>query len=151
MKKVTPFIWFDGEAEAAAQLYVSIFKNSRITKVSRWGGGPWAGQVMSVEFVLDGDAFIAFNGGPHYKLNPAFSMFVLCETQEEVDTVWEKLLEGGRPDRCGWLQDRFGLSWQVVPKGLQEALQHPDPERARKALEAMMQMVKLDIRAIQQA
>ena len=153
MHKITPFLWFDGQAEEAMKFYVSIFKNSKVGKVSRWGeGGPGPkGTVMSASFELDGQPFHALNGGPHYKFTPAISMFVSCETQAEVDELWEKLGAGGAPNRCGWLTDKFGLSWQIIPTALGEALNNPDPEKAKRAMQAMMQMTKIDVAALKQA
>jgi len=153
MHKITPFLWFDGQAEEAMNFYVSIFKNSKIGKVSRWGeAGPGPkGTVMSASFELDGQPFHALNGGPHYKFTPAISMFVSCETQAEVDELWDKLSAGGTPSRCGWLTDKFGLSWQIIPTALGAALGNPDPAKAARAMQAMMQMVKIDIAALERA
>jgi predicted 3-demethylubiquinone-9 3-methyltransferase (glyoxalase superfamily) len=153
MHKITPFLWFDGQAEEAMNFYVSIFKNSKVGKVSRWGeGGPGPkGTVMSASFELDGQPFHALNGGPHYKFTPAISMFVSCETQAEVDELWDKLCAGGAPNRCGWLTDKFGLSWQIIPTALGAALGNPDPAKAARAMQAMMQMVKIDIAALERA
>jgi predicted 3-demethylubiquinone-9 3-methyltransferase (glyoxalase superfamily) len=153
MEKITPFLWFDKEAEEAANFYVSVFDNSKISSVSRSGeAGP--GQkatAMSVTFELEGRPFFALNGGPHYKLTPAISLFVNCETQGEVDALWDKLCEGGKPLRCGWLTDKFGLSWQIIPSVLGKLLQSPDREKANRAMKAMLAMEKLDIRALQDA
>ncbi|MCF6404361.1 VOC family protein [Chitinophaga filiformis] len=153
MQKITPFLWFDTQAEEAAKLYTSLFKNSSIGKISRYPPGVpgQEGKVMTIEFTLDGQDFIALNGGPHYSFTPAVSMFIKCETQEEVDRLWTALTEGGSEDRCGWLKDKFGLSWQVVPDGLQELLQDKDPGRAQRAVSAMMQMQKLDIAVLEEA
>lgn len=153
MQKITPFLWFDSQAEEAMNFYVSIFKNSKIGKISRWGeAGPGAkGTVMSASFELDGQPFIALNGGPHYRFTPAISMFVNCESQAEVDELWEKLSAGGTPSRCGWLTDKFGLSWQIIPTALGEALGNPDPAKAARAMQAMLQMVKIDIAALEAA
>jgi predicted 3-demethylubiquinone-9 3-methyltransferase (glyoxalase superfamily) len=153
MHKITPFLWFDGQAEEAMNFYVSIFKNSKVGKVSRWGeAGPGPkGTVMSASFELDGQPFHALNGGPHYKFTPAISMFVSCETQAEVDELWDKLSAGGAPNRCGWLTDKFGLSWQIIPTALGAALGNPDPAKAARAMQAMMQMVKIDIAALERA
>ena len=154
MQKIRPFLWFDTEAEAAANLYVSIFKNSRVTDVTRYGAvgpGP-AGSVMTVAFVLDGQEFIALNGGPHFRFTEAVSMFVTCEDQAEVDYFWDKLIAGGgEPSRCGWLKDRFGLSWQIVPGALWTMLHDKDPERSARVMQAMLQMRKLDIAALRRA
>jgi predicted 3-demethylubiquinone-9 3-methyltransferase (glyoxalase superfamily) len=153
MHKITPFLWFDGQAEEAMNFYVSIFKNSKVGKVSRWGeAGPGPkGTVMSASFELDGQPFHALNGGPHYKFTPAISMFVSCETQAEVDELWDKLCAGGAPNRCGWLTDKFGLSWQIIPTALGAALGNPDAAKAARAMQAMMQMVKIDIAALERA
>ncbi len=153
MNKITPFLWFDGQAEEAMNLYTSIFKNSKIGKVSRWGkGGPGVeGSVMSATFELEGQEFFALNGGPHFKFTPAISFFINCETQQEVDDLWSALSEGGRTDRCGWLQDKFGLSWQVVPSVLNKFLQDPDKTKAARVMQAMMTMEKLDIAGLQAA
>ncbi|SDH44638.1 VOC family protein [Chitinophaga filiformis] len=153
MQKITPFLWFDTQAEEAAKLYTSLFKNSSIGKISRYPPGlpGQEGKVMTVEFKLDGQDFIALNGGPHYSFTPAVSMFIKCETQEEVDKLWNALSEGGTIEQCGWLRDKFGLSWQVVPNGLQELLQDKDPGRAQRAMTAMMKMKKLDIGVLEEA
>jgi predicted 3-demethylubiquinone-9 3-methyltransferase (glyoxalase superfamily) len=153
MQKITPFLWFDKEAEEAANFYISVFKNSKIESVSRYGeAGPGQkGAVMSVIFELEGQPFYALNGGPHYKFTPAISLFVNCETQEEVDALWEKLCEGGKPIRCGWLTDKYGLSWQIIPSVLGKLLQSPDREASNRAMKAMLAMNKLDIRALQDA
>ena len=152
-KKITPFLWFDNQAEEAAEFYVSVFENSEILSVSRYGeAGPGVpGTAMTVHFRLDGQEFEALNGGPHYTFSEAISFVIDCETQEEVDYYWSKLSEGGRPDQCGWLKDRFGLSWQVVPRALIELLQDPDPERANRVMQAMLQMTKIDIAALEEA
>jgi len=153
MQKIVTFLWFDTQAEEAANLYVSIFKNSKIGKISRYGdAGPGPkGSAMGVSFQLEGQEFYALNGGPHFKFTPAISLFVNCETQEEVDELWDKLSVGGRQDRCGWLQDKYGLSWQIIPKVLGELLGNKDPQIAQRAMKAMLQMSKIDIRALQQA
>ena len=153
MQKIVTFLWYDTQAEEAANFYVSIFKNSKIGKISRYGeGGPGPkGSVMGVTFELAGQEFFALNGGPHFKFTPAISLFVNCETQEEVDELWAKLSAGGRPDRCGWLQDKYGLSWQIIPKVLGELLGNKDPQIAQRAMQAMLQMSKIDIRTLQQA
>ena len=153
MHRITPFLWFDTEAEDAARLYVSIFKNSRITSVARYGkAGPGPeGTVMTVHFELDGQPFIALNGGPHFKFNEAVSFSVECQTQEEVDRYWEKLSEGGEEGPCGWLKDRYGLSWQVNPTVLGDMLNDPDPEKAKRVMEAMLEMTKIDIAALEAA
>lgn len=153
MQKITPFLWFDGQAEEAANFYVSIFKNSRITHVSRYGEGAPVpkGTVMSASFQLEGQDFIALNGGPQFKFTPAISLFVSCETQTEVDELWQKLSAGGKPERCGWLKDKYGLSWQIIPTILGKLLQDPDPAKAKRAMTAMLQMDKIDIQRLQQA
>jgi predicted 3-demethylubiquinone-9 3-methyltransferase (glyoxalase superfamily) len=153
MQKITPFLWFDGNAEEAANFYISIFKNSKMGKISRYGdAGPGPkGSAMSVTFQIEGQEFFALNGGPQFKFTPAVSFFVNCETQLEVDELWEKLSAGGRTDRCGWLQDKFGLSWQIIPTVLGQLLGDKDPQRAKRAMQAMLQMTKLDIKKLQQA
>jgi len=152
-KKITPFLWFDTHAEEAATVYTSIFKNSRITDVSRYGAagpGP-AGTAMTVSFELDGQEFTALNGGPQYTFTEAISFSVSCESQAEVDMFWEALGEGGEPGPCGWLKDRFGLSWQIVPTRLPELLSDPDPGRSQRAMQAMMAMGKIDIAELERA
>ena len=153
MQKITPFLWFNGQAEEAANLYTSLFKNSKIGNVARYGAaGPGPkGSVMSVTFQIEGQEFIALNGGPQFTFSPAVSFLVSCETQEEVDRLWEKLSEGGRKDRCGWLQDKFGLSWQIVPSVLGKMLHDNDPEKSKKVMSAMLQMDKLDIQGLERA
>ena len=153
MQKITPFLWFDGNAEEAANFYISIFKNSKMGKISRYGdAGPGPkGSVMSVTFQIEGQEFFALNGGPHFKFTPAISFFVDCKTQEEVDELWDKLSAGGRTDRCGWLQDKFGLSWQIIPTVLGQLLGDKDPQRAKRAMQAMLKMTKIDGKALQQA
>lgn len=153
MQKITPFLWFNGKAEEAAKLYTSLFKNSKIGNVARYGEaghGP-KGTVMSVTFQLDGQEFIALNGGPQFTFSPAVSFLVSCETQEEVDRLWEKLSEGGQKQRCGWLQDKYGLSWQIVPSVLGKLLHDKDPEKSKKVMNAMLQMDKLDIEGLERA
>lgn len=153
MQKITPFLWFDGNAEEAANFYVSIFKNSKIGTIGRYGeAGPGPkGGVMIVTFQLEGQEFTALNGGPQFKFTPAISLFVNCETQEEVDELWEKLAAGGRKDRCGWLQDKYGLSWQIIPTALGKLMSDPDPEKSGRVMKAMLQMDKIDIKRLQQA
>ena len=153
MQKITPFLWFDGKAEEAMNFYVSIFKNSKVGTVSRYGeAGPGAkGTVMSATFQLDGQEFFALNGGPQFTFTPAISFFVNCETQKEIDELWEKLSEGGEKQRCGWLKDKYGLSWQIVPSGLGKLLHDKDAAKAKRVMQAMMQMEKLDINVLQQA
>jgi predicted 3-demethylubiquinone-9 3-methyltransferase (glyoxalase superfamily) len=153
MQKITPFLWFDNNAEEAAELYVSIFKDSKILSVSRYGdAGPGpAGSAMSVTFELEGQQFMALNGGPQYKFTEAISLFVHCTTQEEVDDLWARLSAGGEEGPCGWLKDRYGLSWQIVPSVLGEWLGDEDAERAKRVMQAMLQMKKLDIQRLKQA
>ncbi len=152
-QKITPFLWFDGQAEEAAKLYVSILPNSRILNVTHYAeGGPGeAGSVLTVEFELDGCKFVALNGGPEYKFTPAVSFQIACATQEEVDRLWQKLGDGGREDQCGWLTDRYGVSWQVTPTVLGELLGDPDPVKSSRVMAAMMPMKKLDIAALRKA
>ena len=153
MPRITPFLWFDTEAEEAAEWYCSIFPNSKITAVSHYtDAGPLpAGSVMTVSFVLDGQEFTALNGGPQFKFTEAISMLINCADQAEVDHYWDRLLEGGEESMCGWLKDRYGFSWQVVPAGLDELFADPDPGRAHRAFQAMLQMRKLDIEAMRRA
>ena len=153
MQSITPFLWFDGNAEEAIDFYVSIFRDSKVESVSRWGeGGPGPkGTVMSATFRLAGQKFMALNGGPQFKFTPAISLFVNCETQEEIDDLWEKLSAGGSKERCGWLTDRYGLSWQVVPSVLGPLMGDPDPVRSKRVVAAMLQMTKLDIAALKRA
>ncbi|MBI5080122.1 MAG: VOC family protein [Chloroflexi bacterium] len=147
MKKITPFLWFDTQAEEAMNFYVSIFKNTKVLNVSP---GP-NGRAMSVSFELEGQEFMAFNAGPEFKFTEAISLFVDCKTQEEVDELWEKLSAGGEKSRCGWLKDKFGLSWQIVPSALGELLGDKDPEKSKRVMEAMLQMNKLDIAGLRRA
>ena len=154
MQKITPFLWFDNNAEEAMHFYVSIFKNSKIGTVSRYGdAGPGPkGTVMLATFELEGQQFMALNGGPHYKLSPAISLYVDCKTQEEVDELWAKLTaDGGKEDRCGWLTDKFGLSWQIIPSLLGEMLSDSDREKSQRVMKAMLQMSKIDIEALKRA
>ncbi|MVM33521.1 VOC family protein [Spirosoma sp. HMF4905] len=153
MQKITTFLTFNNQAEEAATLYTSLFKNSKIGRISHYGeGAPVpAGSVMSVTFQLDGQEFMALNGGPHFKFSDGISLFVNCETQEEIDTYWEKLSEGGEKGPCGWLKDKFGVSWQIVPSELGSLLSNKDPEKAKRAMAAMMKMSKLDIKALEEA
>jgi predicted 3-demethylubiquinone-9 3-methyltransferase (glyoxalase superfamily) len=153
MQKITPFLWFDGRAEEAANHYTSLFPNSKIVHVARYGdAGPGPkGSVMTVAFQLDGQDFVALNGGPQFKFNEAISFVVNCETQQEIDSLWEKLCAGGQPSRCGWLKDKFGLSWQIVPVALGRMLADPDPDKSRRVMEAMLQMDKLEIGRLKQA
>ncbi len=153
MQKITPFLWFNDNAEEAMNYYVSIFVNSEIKNVMRYGeAGPGsAGSVMSATFILNGQEFQALNGGPQYKFTEAISMFVKCETQEEVDELWEKLTDGGEPGKCGWLKDRFGLSWQIIPNKLGELLSSSDPEKSKRAMQAMLKMTKINITELENA
>jgi predicted 3-demethylubiquinone-9 3-methyltransferase (glyoxalase superfamily) len=154
MQKITTFLWFDNQAEEAARLYTSIFDNSRIVDVQRYGeGGPGpAGTVMTVRFELAGQQFIALNGGPHHQFNEAISLYVDCGGQDEVDELWAKLTaDGGEEGPCGWLKDRYGLSWQVVPKRLIDLLGDPDPAKSSRVMQAMMQMKKIDVQALEDA
>ena len=157
MQKITPFLWFDDKAEEAAKFYVSLFKNSKIGDIARYddAGAKAAGRpkesVMVVEFQLEGQEFVALNGGPHFKFTEAISFVVNCETQEEVDYFWEKLLEGGQESQCGWLKDKYGLSWQIVPTILPELLQDKDPQKSQRVMKAMLQMKKIDIQTLKQA
>jgi predicted 3-demethylubiquinone-9 3-methyltransferase (glyoxalase superfamily) len=150
MQKITPFLWFDNQAEEATNLYVSIFKNSKVVRVTRNGPEP-KDSVMSTTFQLDGQEFYALNGGPLFTFTPAISFFIHCETQAEIDEFWEKLSAGGTQERCGWLKDKFGVSWQVVPAILGKLLQSPDPAKSKRVMAAMLQMNKLDIKGLQQA
>jgi predicted 3-demethylubiquinone-9 3-methyltransferase (glyoxalase superfamily) len=153
MKKIIPFLWYDDRAEEAANFYVSIFKNSRIVSVSRYGDtGPGPkGKAMSVTFQLDGEEFYALNGGPVFKFTEAISFFVNCETQQEVDELWEKLSAGGKESQCGWLKDKYGLSWQVVPTALGKYLGDKDPVKSKRVMQAMLKMGKIDIEKLKQA
>jgi predicted 3-demethylubiquinone-9 3-methyltransferase (glyoxalase superfamily) len=153
LQKITPFLWFDNQAEEAMNFYVSIFKNSKRGRISRYGeAGPGPkGAVMVASFELEGQKFIALNGGPHFKFTEAVSFLVNCETQDEVDAFWEKLSEGGSKGQCGWLKDKFGLSWQIVPTILGELMSDPDPEKSKRVMTAMLQMKKLDINALKRA
>jgi len=153
IQKITTFLWFDNNAEEAIHFYVSVFRNSKLVSVIRHGeAGPGPkGTVLGATFELEGQQFFALNGGPKFKFTEAISLFVSCETQEEIDTLWENLSAGGWKDRCGWLKDKFGLSWQIVPTVLLKMLQDPDSQKADRVMRAMMQMDKLDIRRLQQA
>ncbi len=153
MPKISAFLWFDRQAEEAANFYIKTFKNSKILNITRYGeAGPGPkGSVMTIEFTLDGQEFIALNGGPHFKFNEAISFSVDCKTQEEVDLYWAKLSEGGEEQPCGWLKDKFGLSWQVNPTILGEMLGDPDPQKAERVTEAMLKMKKIDIAALKKA
>jgi predicted 3-demethylubiquinone-9 3-methyltransferase (glyoxalase superfamily) len=153
MPTISPFLWFDTQAEQAANLYVSVFKNSRVLTTSRYGdAGPGPkGSVMTVTFELDGQRFIALNGGPHFKFTEAVSFSVDCQTQQEVDDYWSKLSAGGEEGPCGWLKDQYGLSWQINPTILGKMLSDPDPLKAKRVMEAMLQMKKIDIAGLQRA
>ena len=153
MQKITPFLWFDDQAEDAMNFYVSIFKNSKITSLTRYGdAGPGPkGTVVTGTFQLEGQEFMALNGGPQFKFTEAISFFVDCKTQQEVDELWEKLSEGGEKSRCGWLKDKYGLSWQIIPTALGEMLRDKDPEKSKRVMMAMMQMIKIDIAALDRA
>jgi len=153
MQKITPFLWFDNNAEEAANFYVSVFKNSKVLNIARYGEvGPGPkGTVMTVEFELDGQEFVALNGGPRFKFTEAVSFVVNCDTQEEVDYYWERLSEGGEKSRCGWLRDKFGLGWQVTPTILGKLLADKDQEKANRVMQTMLKMDKLDIEPLQRA
>jgi predicted 3-demethylubiquinone-9 3-methyltransferase (glyoxalase superfamily) len=153
VQKITPFLWFDGRAEEAANFYTSIFKNSKIQSVSRYGdAGPGPkGSVMLTKFLIDGQEFTALNGGPQFTFSPAISFLVHCETQGEVDELWERLSEGGIKRNCGWLQDKFGVSWQIVPTILSKLLGDKDPEKSRRVMKAMLQMNKIEIEPLKRA
>jgi predicted 3-demethylubiquinone-9 3-methyltransferase (glyoxalase superfamily) len=151
--KITPNLWFDTEAEEAAEFYISVFPNSRIVNVARYteAGPREAGTVMTVEFELDGNRFVGINGSPQFKFDEAISFQITCETQDDVDHYWERLTEGGKEGQCGWLTDRFGLSWQVVPTGMEVVFGDPDPKKAERAMAAMLKMSKLDIAELRRA
>jgi predicted 3-demethylubiquinone-9 3-methyltransferase (glyoxalase superfamily) len=153
MQKITPFLWFDGKAEEAMNFYISIFKNSKVLSISRYGeAGPGPkGTVMTTTFELNGQEFIALNGGPQFTFTEAISFVVNCETQHEVDELWEKLSTGGQKSRCGWLKDKYGLSWQVIPTILVELLQDKDPAKSSRVMQAMLQMDKIDIETLRRA
>jgi predicted 3-demethylubiquinone-9 3-methyltransferase (glyoxalase superfamily) len=152
-QRIVPNLWFDTEAEEAAEFYISVFKNSRIRNIARYteAGPRPAGMVMTVEFELDGQRFVGINGGPEFKFDEAVSFEIDCEAQEEIDYYWERLTDGGKEGPCGWLTDRYGLSWQVVPTGMEELFNDPDPKRAERAMQAMLGMHKLDIAALRSA
>jgi predicted 3-demethylubiquinone-9 3-methyltransferase (glyoxalase superfamily) len=157
MQKITPHLWFDNNAEEAAKFYISIFKNSKIIDITHYGksaaevSGRPKGTIMTVRFVLEGQQFMALNGGPIFKFSPAISFLVSCETQEEVDDLWEKLSEGGEIEQCGWLKDKFGVSWQIVPNILSEMVQEKDTMKLESVINAMLQMKKLDIQGLKNA
>jgi predicted 3-demethylubiquinone-9 3-methyltransferase (glyoxalase superfamily) len=152
-QKIVPNLWFDTQAEEAAKFYISVFKDSRIVNVAHYTevGPGEPGTVMTVEFELDGQRFVGINGGPQFQFDEAVSFQITCEDQDEVDYYWERLTEGGEESQCGWLKDKYGLSWQVVPTGMEEVFSDPDPERAKRAMEAMLKMRKLDIEALRSA
>ena len=153
MQKITPFLWFDTQAEEAANFYVSIFKNAKVLGIARYGeAGPGPkGSVLTVQFELEGQKFTALNGGPQFQFTEAVSFVVNCTNQEEVDHFWEQLLEGGKESQCGWLKDKYGMSWQIVPKALVELLQDKDPAKANRVMQAMMKMIKIDIETLKRA
>jgi predicted 3-demethylubiquinone-9 3-methyltransferase (glyoxalase superfamily) len=153
MQKITPFLWFDGKAEEAAEFYTSVFKNSKMLNIARYGdAGPGPkGTVMMATFQIEGQEFMALNGGPQYTFSPAISFYVNCETQAEVDGLWDKLSAGGREVQCGWLQDKYGVSWQIVPKTLMELMKDKDPVKSQRVFKAMLQMTKIDIEGLKRA
>lgn len=153
MQKVSPFLWFDNQAEEAAQYYVSIFRDGKITNVTRYGEGGMGepGTVLTVSFTLFGQEFTALNGGPEFSFTPAISFFVECESQAEVDRYWDQLTEDGSEEPCGWLRDKYGVSWQIVPRVLMELLQDEDKEKAQRVTQAMLQMKRIDIATLQVA
>lgn len=157
MRKITPFLWFDNNAEEAVNFYTSIFKNSKVINISRYGdegakaSGKPKGSMMTATFQINGEEFIALNGGPEFKFTPAISFMVKCKTQKEIDELWEKLSDGGRKDQCGWLQDKFGVSWQIVPEILFKLLNDEDPIKSEKVMKAMLQMHKIDIKILKNA
>jgi predicted 3-demethylubiquinone-9 3-methyltransferase (glyoxalase superfamily) len=153
MQQITPFLWFDNNAEEAMNFYVSIFKNSRVLNVIRYGeGAPGpTGSVMSATFELNGQTLMALNGGPHYHFTEAISLFVSCQDQQEVDELWSKLSAGGSDEQCGWLKDKYGLSWQIIPTALMQLMSDPDPVKSRRVVEAMLQMKKIDVQKLQEA
>ena len=153
MQKINPFLWFDDQAEEAANFYVSLFKNSKVISVSRYGdaGPDPKGTAMTVTFELAGQKFVALNGGPLFKFTEAISFLINCETQQEVDDLWKKLSAGGTESQCGWLKDKYGLSWQVIPTSLGEMLQDKDPKKSQRVMQAMLQMKKIDIDRLRQA
>ena len=153
MQRITPFLWFDDKAEEAVNFYTSVFRNSKVVGVTRYGeAGPGPkGSVMSATFQLEGQEFMALNGGPHFQFTPAISLFVKCETQKEVDELWAKLSKGGEIQQCGWLKDKYGLSWQIIPNALGELLQDKDAKKSQRVMQAMLRMKKIDIKALQDA
>jgi predicted 3-demethylubiquinone-9 3-methyltransferase (glyoxalase superfamily) len=157
MQKITPFLWFDNQAEEAVNYYLSIFGNSKIVNIARYGddgarfSGRPMGSVMTIAFQLAGQDFVALNGGPHFTFSPAISFVVSCPTQEDVDRFWARLSDGGEPGQCGWLKDKFGVSWQIVPSTLGELMSGPDAAKSQRVMQAMLQMTKIDIARLQQA
>ncbi len=153
MQKITPFLWYNNQAEEAINFYISVFKKSKILKITHYGeGAPMPkGTVMTVSFLLDGQEFMALNGGPYFTISPAISFVVNCKTQEEVDEFWEKLSEGGEQQQCGWLKDKFGVSWQIVPTALGEMLSDTDTAKSQRVMSAILQMKKLDIKILKHA
>ncbi|HXB99523.1 MAG TPA: VOC family protein [Terriglobales bacterium] len=153
MQRIVPFLWFDSNAEEAVNFYISVFKNSKILNIARYGdAGPGPkGTVMTMNFQLEGQDFMALNGGPYYTFSPAISFFVNCETQAEVDELWEKLTAGGSDVQCGWLRDKFGVSWQIIPRTLIELMQDKDPMKSQRVFKAMMGMIKIDIEGLKRA
>ena len=153
MQKITTFLTFNDQAEEAVKLYTSLFKNSKITSITHYGEGAPVpkGTVMSITFQLDGQEFMALNGGPYFSFAQGISLFVNCETQQEVDELWEKLSEGGEKGQCGWLKDKFGVSWQIIPSALGRMLQDKEPEKSQRVMQAMLQMTKIDVEALEQA
>jgi predicted 3-demethylubiquinone-9 3-methyltransferase (glyoxalase superfamily) len=157
MQKITPFLWFDTQAEEAVDFYVSLFRNSKIVNVARYGedgakaSGRPKGTVMTIAFQLDGQNFVALNGGPVFAFSPAISLLVNCENQEEVDRLWEQLSAGGEPQQCGWIKDKYGVTWQIVPTILGELLSDPDAAKAQRVMQAMLQMTRIDINGLRRA
>jgi predicted 3-demethylubiquinone-9 3-methyltransferase (glyoxalase superfamily) len=153
MQKITPFLWFNNNAEEALNFYVSVFKNAEIVAVNRYGeGGPGPkGAVMTATLQIEGQQFIALNGGPEFTFTPAISFFVNCQTQAEVDDLWEKLTAGGKEGQCGWLTDKYGVTWQIVPSALERMLNDPDPEKGKRVMQAMLQMRKIDVKVLESA
>jgi predicted 3-demethylubiquinone-9 3-methyltransferase (glyoxalase superfamily) len=153
MQRITPCLWFDGRAEEAMEFYTSVFKGSKVGKIARYGeAGPGKpGSVMTVTFEIEGEEFMGLNGGPEFQFSPAISFVIHCKNQKRVDYYWDRLLEGGAPQQCGWLTDKFGVSWQIVPNILPKLLKDKDPARSKRVMEAMLKMVKLDVKALKQA
>ncbi len=153
MQKITPFLWFDNQAEEAVNFYVSVFDDAEVLSISRYEGGPMEGKVLTAVFQLNGQEFMALDGGPEFNFTEAISFFVHCESQEEVDYYWEKLTEGGdeNAQQCGWLKDKYGVSWQIIPAALPELLNQPEPEKSQRVMQAMLQMKKIDIQGLRRA